>query len=341
MKKCFAAMLCFAMILSTASCKNESVETLTYAVFPYLPDTDYYQQLIESRWAELEPDIQLIRKEWDCYSDGEPEGIDVIIYDAVMQDTIIDAGWIQPIDSSAVQESDDYFQFALEGVTVKDKLYGIPVFLCGNFLIYDRECPELAKAEHITDLADESDILVMNFEDSVNRPQYIIEVIADVRGEANPSVNSGAEEIIPLIDRLVIEDHKNDTDAQVAMAYDSGIGQGYIGFSESMRFLKKRFAETDIKTISFSDKENVPRMYADAIAVTANAKGLRYKKSLELINVMSDAQVLTDLSMQDGNPQYLMLARKSPYQLLSDKFPIYKQMECLAANEMNHVILTK
>ena len=54
--------------------------------FPYLPDTDYYQQLIESRWAELEPDIQLIRKDWDCYSDGEPEGIDVIIYDAVMQD---------------------------------------------------------------------------------------------------------------------------------------------------------------------------------------------------------------------------------------------------------------
>ena len=45
--------------------------------------------------------------------------------------------------------------------------------------------------------------------------------------------------------------------------------------------------------------------------------------------------------MPDGNPQYLMLARKSPYQLLSDKFPIYKQMECLAANEMNHVILTK
>jgi len=29
---------------------------------------------------------------------------------------------------------------------------------------------------------------------------------------------------------------------------------------------------------------------------------LRYKKSLELINVMSDDQVLTDLSMQDGNP---------------------------------------
>ena len=36
--------------------------------FPYLPDTDYYQQLIESRWAELEPDIQLIRKDLDCHS---------------------------------------------------------------------------------------------------------------------------------------------------------------------------------------------------------------------------------------------------------------------------------
>lgn len=36
---------------------------------------------IERRWAETEPDIQLIRAEWDCYDDGAPEGIDVVMYE--------------------------------------------------------------------------------------------------------------------------------------------------------------------------------------------------------------------------------------------------------------------
>ena len=36
---------------------EERADTLTYAVFPYLPDMEYYQELIEERWAELEPDI--------------------------------------------------------------------------------------------------------------------------------------------------------------------------------------------------------------------------------------------------------------------------------------------
>ncbi len=50
----------------------------------------------------------------------------------------------------------------MNGLAADGKLYGIPVFLCGNFLIYDRSCDALAKAERITDLANESEVLVIN-----------------------------------------------------------------------------------------------------------------------------------------------------------------------------------
>ena len=73
---------------NTASIAEERIDSLTYAVFPYLPDAEYYQELIERRWAEVEPDIHLVRAEWDCYSDGAPEGIDVLMYDAVMLEQI-------------------------------------------------------------------------------------------------------------------------------------------------------------------------------------------------------------------------------------------------------------
>ena len=339
-KRIFTAVILLIIDLIVTACGEKPVESLTYAVFSYLPDVEYYQEIIENRWAEVEPDIRLIRAEWDCYTDAAPENIDVIMFDAVMRDKILDSGWIQPIDPDEVENREDIFPFALEGVTVNDRLYGIPVFLCGNFLIYDQDCEALAAAEHLTDLTDMPGILVMNSESTWNRPQYIIEAMADTLGEVNPTADDSAEAYMQPIDCLAIDGHKQDDDMQVTLAYDSGEGQGYIGFSESMRFLMNREKKTRIRSVSFGDQENILRLYVDCVSVTAGVEGRRYEKCLELMNVMAEADVLTALSVQEEAPQYLMLARKSPYQDLAGRFPLYAQMEELAGDEKNHVILT-
>jgi len=339
-KRAPAATILLILTLFMAACGQGRVDSLTYAVYPNLPDTERYQEIIEERWAEIEPDIELVRAQWNCYTDAAPDGIDVVMFDAVTQDRLIDSGWIQTIDPDEVTKKEEICPFALEGLTADDRLYGIPTFLCGNFLIYDRDCEELAMAEHITDLEGMSEMLVVNSELPANRHQYVIEAIADTLGEANPSVDEGPKDCMRLIDQLAIEGHKHDDDTQVAMAYDSGIGQGYIGFSESMRLLGNRGSETRIKSVSFSDRENVLRLYVDAAAVVKGVEGRRYEKSLELMNVMADADVLATLSVSDGVPQYLMLARSTPYQELADRFPLYAQIEALAEDERNHVILT-
>ncbi len=95
------------IMLSTGACAENRVNTLTYAVYPYLPDAGYYQEIIERRWAEIEPDIRLVRARWDCYLVGAPEGIDVVMYDAVTRDALIGAGWIQPIAPEAVRQAGD------------------------------------------------------------------------------------------------------------------------------------------------------------------------------------------------------------------------------------------
>ena len=78
MKRVVAALMVLTMLFCAVSLGKERVNTLTYAVYPYLPDAGYYREIIERRWAETEPDIQLVRAEWDCYTDVAPEGIDVI-----------------------------------------------------------------------------------------------------------------------------------------------------------------------------------------------------------------------------------------------------------------------
>ena len=338
MKKWIAALVLLLAVFS-ASCGNQRVDTLTYAVYPYLPDAGYYQELIERRWAEVEPNIKLVRAEWDCYYDGAPDGIDVIMYDAVMRDKLIESAWIQPIDPAAVLHAEDFFPFAFEGLTADGRLYGVPVFLCGNFLIYDTGCTELAEAEHLTDFRDESELLVINSQLDYNRPQYIYEVLADTLGEANPTAGEDADGLMELIDRLAVDAHKRDDDTQVASAYDAGIGKGYIGFSESLRLLSRRIFQTGIKSISFSDQADVARLYVDAAAVNRSVKGARYEKCVELINVLAEADILSSVSVQNGAAQYLLLARKAPYETLREEFPLYAKLEKLASHNGNHVIL--
>lgn len=60
--------------------------------------------------------------------------MDVIMYDAIKRDSLISEGWIQAVIPQQIREAEDLFPFALEGLTVNDQLYGIPVFLYGNFL---------------------------------------------------------------------------------------------------------------------------------------------------------------------------------------------------------------
>ena len=127
MKKGYSAIVTLMVVLCMASCVGARAETLTYAVFPYLPDPGYYQRIIERRWAEVEPDIPLVRAELDCYADGAPEGIDVVMFDAVMLESLVDAGWIQPIDPKAERDSGDIFPFALEGLAAEGGRADSPV----------------------------------------------------------------------------------------------------------------------------------------------------------------------------------------------------------------------
>ena len=50
MKKTLAAITALMLLVCAASLAEVPVDTLTYAVFPYLPDAGYYQELIEQRW---------------------------------------------------------------------------------------------------------------------------------------------------------------------------------------------------------------------------------------------------------------------------------------------------
>lgn len=49
MRKVITVLFLFGMLLCGQMCMAETVDSLTYAVFSYLPDCTYYQEIIEAR----------------------------------------------------------------------------------------------------------------------------------------------------------------------------------------------------------------------------------------------------------------------------------------------------
>lgn len=70
----FAAILLLtAVMMNTITAIAGETSKLTYSVYPYLPDVDYYAEVLEMEWEKLHPDINLEYVPYNCYFDGRPE----------------------------------------------------------------------------------------------------------------------------------------------------------------------------------------------------------------------------------------------------------------------------
>ena len=73
--------------------------------------------------------------------------------------------------------------------------------------------------------------------------------------------------------QLAVKGHEKDLPEDVARTYDAGKGMGCINYSETMRFMENRIEDTDIKAISFGEADNMPRLYADGVAIASGIQG--------------------------------------------------------------------
>jgi len=146
-------ILLTTVMMNTIAAAEEEYRKLTYSVYPYLPDVNYYAEVLEEEWEKQHPDIRLEYVPYDCYFGGKPEGIDVIMYDVIMERAFIEKGYIRPLDISDCIDAEDFYAFTLEPAAGYADNYGVHVFLCCDLLIYDKDNKGLSEADDIFDVA--------------------------------------------------------------------------------------------------------------------------------------------------------------------------------------------
>ena len=334
--------LLVTVMMNTVTVAAEEYRRLTYSVYPYLPDVNYYAEVLEEEWEKQHPDIRLEYVPYDCYSGGKPEGIDVIMYDVFMEKAMIKKGYIRSLVINDCTDTDDYYAFTLEPAAGYTENYGVPVFLCCDLLIYDGDNKDFSEAKDIFDIAASDSKALISFA-SYGDDVYLLDAAVD---------NTQDSQLIQYKDRLGETDVSasktalakaavpkyTDTDSNaIAALYDSGVADGYIGYSETLRFLNRRLEKTEVKQIGIGTNDNLPLFYCDMAGISADAPDDRIGLCMDLIGIMTDKEVMKCVSVKDGSPQYLMFPRISFYNDMEKEYPMYAKLRTIAENDNNRL----
>lgn len=335
-------ILLTALMMNASAAFAEEGGKLTYSVYPYLPDVNYYAEILEAAWEKQHPDIDLEYVPYDCYFDGRPEGIDVIMYDVFIERTFIEKGYIRPLDISDFVDADDYFPFTLEPASGYAENYGIPVFLCCDLLIYDGDNGDLSAADDIFDVAASDSKVLISFA-AYGDHVYLLDAAADTTqdpqviqykdrlGTIDVSASKAA-----LAEAAIMEYAYTDSNALAAL-YDAGVADGYIGYGETMRFLGGRSDSTEVKQISIGKDDNIPLFYCDMAGISADVPDDRTGLCMDLIKIMTDTEVMKRVSVKDGAPQYPMFPRISFYDDMEKEYPMYAKLRKIVSNGNNRL----
>ena len=339
----FAAILLLtAVMMNTITAIAGETSKLTYSVYPYLPDVDYYAEVLEMEWEKLHPDINLEYVPYNCYFDGRPEGIDVIMYDVFIERELIEKGYIKPVDISSSIDTDDFYSFTFEPAAGYTENYGVPVFLCCDLLIYDRENSDLSQADDIFDIAVSDSKVLISFA-SYGDHVYLLDAAVDTMQDS---------QLIQFKDRIedidvssskkaladaAIPEYADADSNDIATLYDSGAADGYIGYAETLRFLDSRLDKTEVKQISIGKNDNIPLFYCDMAGISADVPEKQTDLCMDLIGIMTDTEVMKRVSVKEGSPQYLMFPRISFYDEMEKEYPMYTRLRKIAGNENNRM----
>ena len=172
---------------------------------------------------------------------------------------------------------------------------------------------------------------------------YLLDAAADITQDPQVTQNKDRLENIDvsasgkaLADAAVPEYAYSDSNS-VSILYDSDVADGYVGYAETLRFLDKRLDKTEVKQISIGKNDNIPLFYCDMAGISADVPDDRTGLCMDLIEIMTDTEVMKRVSVKEDSPQYLMFSKTSFYDDMEKEYPMYTKLKKIADNGNNRL----
>ncbi|MCA1458921.1 thiamine pyridinylase [Bradyrhizobium sp. BRP22] len=348
-------------VVALPSSAAEAQQSLTVALYPYVPRIGQFQNAITTAWSQVQPNVRLkfINDEsvWDGgYKRNPPAEADVYVFDAMYFEQFRANNYLVAMARNEIQDAADFLPYARKAVVANGKYYAIPQLGCANILFYDKNDTVVVNATTLGQL-----------QTALNQCTFTSEIPPDRRGlmldMAGGTTNAtlyldiahSADGIYPLPqasqpNRDYLVNQKTmlnmssfwnitaqNSDPYVrGVWFSQGYGRAFMGFTETMsRMTPDALATIGFKVMPLSNTTtNRPLFYVDAVGVntTTVERGTR-DLAVQLANVLTATDTVVASFEAPGpntNPQYLMSVRHSVFHQLGQRYPLYERMYHLA-----------
>ncbi len=337
-------------------------QTVKVALYPYVPRIEQFKTAISEQWKQTHPDDKIVFiSDWDGgYNQNPPDEADIFVFDALFFEYFLANGFLEPMTAKDISDIDDFIEYAIEGVKLKENYYAIPQLGCTNILYYREGDSEVDQADSIKEL--NSILGECTYTSQI--PPYNIGLMLDMKsGSTNasfyldiahrndgkyplplPTVNTLNQKVIDSMRTMLkIASYENATqdtpqDYGRGRWYSKGYSRAFIGYTEHMSAMSEETRKgLNFKLLPMFKTNAKPLFYADVIGVNPKSKERGTKElSIELANLMASKEtMLASIGpyYKNSTPQYLISVRQSVLKTLGEKFPIYKKIESMISEK--------
>jgi thiamine pyridinylase len=360
-RACYAVISSgFIAALAVASPAARAQESLTVALYPYVPRIDQFQAAITTAWHQVQPNIQLNfinnQATWDGgYKTDPPPQADVYVFDAMFLEQFRTHKELVAMAPSEIQNAADFLPYARDAVIVAGNYYAIPQLGCANILFYNVNDAPVANATTLGQLQNAlhqctftSEIppdrrgLMLDMAGGTTNATLYLDIAHSVDGKyplpqpTQPDLAYVAYQKSILNISSFWNITSENPDAYIrGVWYGEGYGRAFMGFTETMSEIPpSALATVGFKVMPLSNSTTQPPLfYVDAVGVNTTTvnRGTR-DSAVQLANVIAstDTVVASFQAAPGKNPQYLMSVRNSVFKQLGSQFPVYMRMYQLA-----------
>nr|WP_253910567.1 extracellular solute-binding protein [Pyxidicoccus fallax] len=327
----------------TAQAQTEGRVTLRVPIYPYIPDAagDQFASLLtrlETEFEQQHPDVDLVLNP-SCFQDDfyEPSTIarslkgegecayDVIETDTVILGELVATGAVRPW--SRLPENVFWHPAGIASSFHQGKLYGIPHWLCGHFVISRDE--DVRRARTVSDLLQALEARQTPAPDiagdllgSWNLPALYLDAWADTNGARriesavttshyDPSALDGLRRVTQACEtngaNPCVDGTYSDNFDLAATLFAQGQADATLGYSERLHTILKNLPEgqsaSDIKLSSAPLGEgDRPILFTDSYFLSVRCTGACEQAARRFVDYMSRPSTFEWILMSEDAP---------------------------------------
>jgi thiamine pyridinylase len=335
--------------------------TLHVVLYPFIPDFAGYTKALLSGFASQPKDqgvtIDSIDLSDNYYDKDSPKYVGTTTADVYELDSVFLHNFaqgdgvpkVQPLPTQLIEGDNPFLASAVSGAQVGTTWYGVPHWVCSNFLFYRKDDAQLAAARTTSDLlaiwpsqpTDPRTALLLDLKGKSTIGEFYL--MADV--DRSNAVNDVYENIKAGLDKTLEPDLialrkycavgycrskqiHNDDPTYYARNFARRNARAYVYYSEGLHDVLAesalkcspqdncpRDSDIAVNPLPLDKKGTTPMVWVDSFAVSSTCTGECLRYAIDFIKYATAERTVLSALLGDttGVPRYLMPARSSLY----------------------------